>query len=380
MLLKSLRIFCDVVDCRSFSRAADRNGLTQSGTSQIVHQLEERLSVKLLDRSTRPFLLTAEGELYYSGCRDLVNRFDSLEDEVRRLHEEVVGRVRVASIYSVGLSHMNVLVQQFMERHPKANIRVNYQHPSSVLRLIDDDRADLGLVSFPTSTRSLEAVGWRKEPMVVVCAPNHKFAERSSVRLSELAGMSMVGFDEELTIRQKTDRLLAKHHVNVQISMAFDNIETIKRAIEINAGIGLLPQPTTIREVAMGTLVEIPLADVEFVRPIGIVHRRGKELSTTVRRFMDLLQHPPDSTSSLQSSDSPHRTEEVATPPSGPPSAAATNGSRSKATTPEATTPEATTPEATTPEETTPEETGTVGNNEAASENAGTRNSVTKSK
>ncbi len=332
MLLKSLRIFCDVVDCRSFSRAADRNGLTQSGTSQIVHQLEERLAVKLLDRSTRPFLLTAEGELYYSGCRELVERFDSLEDEVRRLHEEVVGRVRVASIYSVGLSHMNVLVQQFMERHPKANIRVNYQHPKSVLRLIEDDRADLGLVSFPTGTRSLEAVAWRKEPMVVTCAPTHDFSNRSSVRLSELAGMSMVGFDEDLTIRQKTDRLLAKHHVNVEISMAFDNIETIKRAIEINAGIGLLPQPTTVREVAMGTLVVVPLEDVEFVRPIGIVHRRGKELSTTVRRFMDLLQHPSEPTSSLTSSDSPQRTEEVADPPSEPRSIAGMNGSRSGST------------------------------------------------
>ena len=292
MLLKSLRIFCDVVDCRSFSRAADRNGLTQSGTSQIVHQLEERLSVKLFDRSTRPFALTAEGELYYSGCREVVDRFDSLEDEVRHLNEEVEGRVRVASIYSVGLSHMNVLVRQFMERHPRANIQVNYQHPNSVLRLVEDDRADLGLVSFPSSSRSLEAVKWRTEPMVVICAPSHEFAKRTSVKLRELDGMSMVGFDEQLAIRQKTDRLLAKHHVNVCVSMEFDNIETIKRAIEINTGIGLLPQPTTVREVAMGTLVEIPLEDVEFVRPLGIIHRRGKKLSTTVRRFMDLLHSP----------------------------------------------------------------------------------------
>lgn len=301
MLLKSLRIFCDVVDCRSFSRAADRNGLTQSGASQIVHQLEERLAVKLLDRSTRPFMLTAEGELYYSGCRELVERFDLLEDEVRRLHQEVVGRVRIASIYSVGLSHMNVLVQQFMERHPKANIRVNYQHPDSVLELVEEGRADLGLVSFPSGSRTLAAVDWRTEPMVVTCAPSHPFAQRESLSLADLSEQSLVAFDDGLTIRQKTDRLLAKHQVQVRISMAFDNIETIKRAIEINAGIGILPEPTTVREVALGTLVTIPLRDVQFVRPIGIVHRRGKELSSTVRRFMDLLQNPPKSTSTLHS-------------------------------------------------------------------------------
>ena len=120
MHLKALKIFCDVVYRRSFSRAADENSISQSGASQVVHQLERRLGVKLIDRSKRPFMLTPEGEVYYDGCRKLVERYDALEEEVRTLHEEVAGRVRVASIYSVGLHHMNRYLQEFLSQYPES--------------------------------------------------------------------------------------------------------------------------------------------------------------------------------------------------------------------------------------------------------------------
>src|SRR5690349_13957707 len=122
--LKSLKVFCDVVGRRSFSRAAGENGISQSGASQIVNSLEEHLGVKLIDRTKRPFVLTPEGEVYYEGCRKLVQRYDALEDQVRTLHEEVSGRVRVVSIYSVGLHHMSQYLQQFLAQYPKANVRL----------------------------------------------------------------------------------------------------------------------------------------------------------------------------------------------------------------------------------------------------------------
>ena len=170
MHLKSLRVFCDVVGRRSFSRAAAENGITQSGASQIVHHLEEHLGVKLIDRSKRPFVLTPEGEVYYEGCRSLVQQLYALEDEVRSLRQEVEGRVSVASIYSIGLSHMNRCVRDFLSKHPKANVRVEYQHPQRVVELVESGQMDLGLISYPTQTRTLKAIAWRDEPMVVVCA------------------------------------------------------------------------------------------------------------------------------------------------------------------------------------------------------------------
>ncbi len=291
MQLKSLKVFCDVVGWRSFSRAAEENGISQSGASQVVHQLETRLGVKLIDRSKRPFVLTPEGETFYEGCRKLVQRYDALEDQVRTLHEEVSGRVRVVSIYSVGLHLMSRYLQQFLSAYPKANVRLEYQHPHRVYEAVEKDQADLGLVSYPRSSRTIEAASWREEPMALVCAPSHRLAKLQRVSIAELAGEKMIGFDADLTIRREIDRVLQLHHTEVQVIMEFDNIETMKRAVEIDAGISLLPEPTVHTEVAAGTLVAIPLATDELIRPLGIIHRRGKDLSSATRRFIELLQN-----------------------------------------------------------------------------------------
>lgn len=290
MYIRSLKVFCDVVSQRSFSRAADENGISQSGASQIVHQLEGQLEVKLIDRSKRPFVLTQEGEVFYEGCRKLVQSYRTLEEEVRTLHEEVAGRVSVASIYSVGLSHMNRMVQKFLGIHPKANVRVQYQHPNRVCELVESDQVDLGLVSYPHSTRTIRAIPWREEPMVVVCSPSNALAARSSLTLLDLQGLPMVTFDSDLEIRQEIDRALNASRVEVKVVMEFDNTETIKRAVEIDAGVALLPAPTVEQEIQAGSLRSLTLQGDPILRPVGIIHRRGKELGKTARRFLQLLQ------------------------------------------------------------------------------------------
>jgi DNA-binding transcriptional LysR family regulator len=256
----------------------------------MVAQLEQDLGVKLLDRSKRPFVLTPEGEFYYEGCRDLVQQLSALEEEVRTLRGEVEGRVAVASIYSVGLSHLSACVQRFLGRYPKANIRVEYQHPRRVVELVEGGQVDLGLMSYPRASRTVSVIQWREEPMVVVCAPGHCLAGHERVLLAELNGLDMVGFENDLMIRRETDRVLAAHNVRVQVVMEFDNIEILKRAVEIRAGFGLLPEPTVTREVQIGSLVAIPLDDVELTRPLGILHRRGVNPGATAQRFIHFLR------------------------------------------------------------------------------------------
>jgi DNA-binding transcriptional LysR family regulator len=288
--LKSLKVFCDIVSRRSFSKAAADNGLSQSSASQVVGQLEAHLGVRLIDRSTRPPAATREGQIFYEGCRKILAAYDALEDQVRTLHDEVAGRVRVAAIYSVGLHHMSRYVQEFMSRHPKANVRLEYLHPDRVLESVEQGQADIGIVSYPRSTRTLEAEPWRDEPMVLICAPGNPFAGRVQVALGELHGQRMVAFDSDLVIRHELDRALAAASAEPAIVMEFDNIETIKRAVEIDAGVALLPEPTVGRELAAGTLAAVRLAGDELIRPLGIIHARGKPLPPTAERFVELLR------------------------------------------------------------------------------------------
>lgn len=298
MHIRWLKIFCDVVDHGSFSHAAELNGVSQSNASQVVHQLEDRLGVQLIDRSKRPFLLTPEGYKFHEGARVIVQRYDDLEREVRSLHEAVVARLTVASIYSVGLAHMSRYLREFLGVNPRADVRLEYLHPHRVYEAVDSGQADLGLISYPEESKSLAAIAWRCEPMVLVCHPEHPLAGKPSVALRELRGEAFVAFQAGLAIRDEIDRVLALDDAAVKVTLEFDNIETIKRAVEIGSGVSLLPEPTIERELSTGTLVKVQLIGRPLVRPLGIIHRRDRELSDTARRFVQLLQSRATETNS----------------------------------------------------------------------------------
>lgn len=295
MQLKSLKVFCDIVDFRSFSRAAEANDLSQSGASQTVHNLEDELGVRLIDRGKRPFVLTPEGEIFAAGCREIVERYYALTEAVRHRHAAATGRVRIAAIYSVGLHHLQRCVEEFRAQHPQADIRLEYAHPDRVYEAVTQDQADFGLVSFPRGARNLRIIAWRTEPMVLVCAPTHHLACRDRVTLAELDGERAVGFDGGLAIRRELDRTLQAHGAALHVGMEFDNIENIKRAVEIDSGIALLPAPTVQREVEAGTLVAVTLAGDGFARPLGIITRKSKTLGRTAQRFIEFLQQDESS-------------------------------------------------------------------------------------
>lgn len=295
MHLKALKIFCDVVRQRSFSRAASENGVSQSNASQAVHHLETRLGVLLIDRSRRPFVLTSEGEHYYDGCVSLLRRYEELEREVRSLHNQVASRVTVASIYSVGLAHMSQHLRDFAALCPEADIRVEYLHPDRVVEVVESEQADLGIVGYAEATRTLAAERWRDEPMVLVAPLEHPLARRDRAPLEALRGEPLVAFQAGLKIREAIDRELELRHVEVRVALEFDNIETIKRAVEIGAGLAVLPEPTVAREAAAGTLATVCLSGQQLLRPLSLIYRRDREMSGMATRFIEFLrQHADD--------------------------------------------------------------------------------------
>jgi DNA-binding transcriptional LysR family regulator len=290
MQLEFLQIFCEVARQRSFSQAAAANHVSQSAVSQIVLQLERRMGVQLIDRSTRPLQLTPLGKRYYEGCNSLVEQFHELEASIRTAQALIDATVQVAAIYSVGLGDMGQLVERFVSQQPSSKVHIEYLHPDRVYERVLEGTADLGLVSFPRKSRELNALPWRDEVMVLACAPGHPLAQHRSVRPAQLAGEKYVGFDRELVIRRHVDRFLREQGAAVDVVMEFDNIENIKKAIEISAGVALLPEPTLRREVQAGTLVAVPLSGAQLCRPLGILLNRHHKLTTTVLRFIDLLR------------------------------------------------------------------------------------------
>ncbi len=294
MTVEHLLLFRDIVQKRSVSRGAALNGVSQPAASQHLRELEERMGVTLLDRSSRPFILTPAGKLYFQLCRDVLQRHEEFQLALEGLKAEVEGTVRIASIYSVGLSEMSRLKDEFSRRFPQASLEVEYLRPDRVYDAVLADRADLGFVSYPQASRQLAVIPFRAEEMAVAAAPSHPLAKGVVVKLADLDGCDFIAFDEDLPIRQGIDRLLREHGVSVNLAMHFDNIQMIMEAVALGSGISILPVRPLRAEIARGRLAAIPI-DAELLRPIGIIHRRRKKLHRAAQCFLELLDLQPES-------------------------------------------------------------------------------------
>ncbi|MBL4885384.1 MAG: LysR family transcriptional regulator [Planctomycetaceae bacterium] len=290
MHLRYLEMYCDAVELRSFSRAAEHLNISQSAVSQAVQLLEKRLGVGLVDRSKRPFGLTEAGKIYFEGSRDLLATFHELEDKIRGMGDRVTGRVRVAAIYSVGLLQINEVIDWFRLQYPEVEVLVDYVHPDEVYRRVEQEQDELGLISFPKAHRDLSCVHWQDQRMVIAVGRSHPWFNRSSIKPAEFNGARFVGFSPNLQIRRSTDRWFRNSGVHVNMVHEFDNIEYVKRDVESGSGAALLPEPTIVDESSAGRLHCITIEGASWVRPLGIIHRKSRELSVAAMKLMEALQ------------------------------------------------------------------------------------------
>jgi len=293
VLFDNLKLFRDIAQSKSVSRGASLNGISQSAASQYLQEMERRMEVALLDRTTRPLALTPAGKLFYDLCRDALRREEQFQVQLENLKGSAEGAVRVASIYSIGLSEMSRLQEEFAVRFPHAQLHVDYLRPDKVYETVLADQADLGLVSYPEGAKDLAVIPWREEEMTVAAPPSHPLAAKPVLLPADLDGQDFVGFDEELMIRRELDHFFREHGIQIRLAMQFDNIQMIKEAVALGSGISILPARTMQAEIAQGRLVSIPLHAPELVRPVGIVHRKRKRFSHAVQSFLELLLEQP---------------------------------------------------------------------------------------
>jgi LysR family transcriptional regulator, transcriptional activator of the cysJI operon len=294
MTYENVKLFRDIAQSHSFSRAAAMNGVSQSAASQHVQELERFLGVELLDRSTRPLTVTPAGKLYLEFCRDILRSKEDFEAALQRWKEEAEGTVRVATIYSVGLGEMAELEREFTRRQPEAKLEVQYLRPEKIYEAVLAGEADLGLISYPQARRDIVAIPWREEEMVLAVAPVHPLASRGgSLAPPELNGVDFVSFDDDLPIRRHLDKFLKRHGVAVNVMLHFDNIQMIKEAVMRNIGIGIMPFRTMREDIGQGRLAAVRIAEAALYRPLGIVHRRKKQFHRVAQAFLDLLRETP---------------------------------------------------------------------------------------
>jgi DNA-binding transcriptional LysR family regulator len=288
--LETLKIFCDLADSRSFSKTAEKHLLSQSAISQQLAQLELAHKCQLIARKKRPIELTTAGQVFYKAAKDILDRHDQLRTELNALKTGVETRINVAAIFSIGMHSLPDYVKKFMIRYPNVNMHIEYFSADRVYDLVLNGEFDIGLVAVPKKEKRLDVYEFEDEPLVLVCSPKHPLAGESQADIHKLQFERFIAFEKEVPTRIWIDNMLSRYSTVVRPVMEFDNIETVKRAVEINAGVSILPQATVVPEVAGGTLKAIPFSNERFVRPTGIIVRKGRTLSQAARYLVELLR------------------------------------------------------------------------------------------
>jgi DNA-binding transcriptional LysR family regulator len=292
MQIESLKVFCDLSESQSFTKAAQINEVTQSAVSQTLSAMERQFRALLVERSKKNFRLTPQGQMVYDAGKEILDTFSTLHSKLQELKEIISGTIRLATVYSVGLHELPPFVQRFLKDFPHVNVHIEYRRANQVYEDVLGNVVDLGLVAYPTRDSKLEIVPLRKDALVLICPPQHPFARHKSLPLKALAGQKFVGYERDIPTQKALDKIFREQGVTVQTVMEFDNVETIKRAVEIDSGVAIVPETTVHQEVKGRTLVAVGLDHPNCVRPVGLIHKKNRVLSPAMKRFIELLKKP----------------------------------------------------------------------------------------
>ncbi len=290
MHIETLKVFCDLAETGSFSLAASKNFVTQSAVSQQIRSLEERYGRELVERSKGHIRLTQAGKVLYEVGKEIIQKYREIEDSLQSLSRSVAGTVRVATVYSVGLYEMSPPLKRYLQAFPEVNIHLEYTRANKIYDEVSRGDVDLGVVAYPSKRPQILVTPFREDRLVLICAPQHPFAAFSEISIKRLDGENFIGFERDIATRRALDRILRRNGVKVQYVMEMDNIETIKRGVEVGAGISIVPEPAIGQEVKNETLVVVQLADETLTRPLGIISKRGRRFTPAVQEFIDFLR------------------------------------------------------------------------------------------
>ena len=289
MQFESLKAFCDLAESESFTKAAQINKVTQSAVSQTISALERHFKSLLIERSKKNFRLTPEGEVLYDYSKKILSGYDAIQSKMQELKNEISGELRVSAVYSIALHDLPPYVKRFLKEYPSVNLNIQFRGEDGVYEDVIGNVVDLGLVVYPAADPKIEIVHLRKDPLVLACHPQHPLAKQKSIKIKALDGLKFVSFDSDLPTRKTIDRFLKDYGVSVKHVMQFDNIETIKRAVEIDSGVAIVPEETIRQELADHTLAAVRL-EGNPMRQLGAIYKKGKVLSPAMRLFIELLK------------------------------------------------------------------------------------------
>jgi DNA-binding transcriptional LysR family regulator len=290
MNIDHFKVFCDLAETQSFSKTAALNGVTQSAVSQRVRQMEEQFGATLIERGRRNFALTPEGIAILEASREILAIYNDLGTRLHTIRNVVTGTLRIASIFSIGLHELPPFLKAFRERHPDVQVQVEFRRSQQVYLEVQNGEVDAGLVAYPAKRTGIAFDLFEEDDMVLIVHPNHPLAQSKLVSLQRLNGEKFISFEPDTPTRKVIDRYFRENGIVAVHVMEFDNVETVKRAVEVESGISIVPANTVRQEVETGLLAAVRLEGKRLTRPLGVIYQRNRPRFPALAEFIAILK------------------------------------------------------------------------------------------
>ena len=291
MHIENFKTFCDLVETQSFSKAARLNEVTQSAVSQQLKAMESFYDMLIIDRNQKKFRLTQQGTTLYGTFKEILNLYEKLNCEIQEMRNVVSGTVSISTVNSIGLHELPPYLKAFMKDFPSVNTRVEYRRANLVYEDVLHGSSDVGLVAFPVKHKELKILPFATDELVVAMNPNHPLSKKKSLKVNDLEGVDFIAFEKDIPTRKATDEILKKANIDVSIVMEFDNVETVKRGLEINAGVAIIPKNTVSNETDRKQLITLRLDNGSHIRPLSLIYKKSRMLTPALRSFIEKMQN-----------------------------------------------------------------------------------------
>lgn len=286
LYIDQFKVFRDLAETGSFSTAAEQNYITQSAVSQQIAFIERLFNKQLIIRGKGKFSLTQEGQIFLNGCIEILKTYQSTIDQIQKDVGEIPQTISFETVYSLGFYHLPPLVKSFMNRHKNIHLHIEYKRSDRIYTDVVQGICDFGIVAYPWEHPLVDITYGMNEELVFVCSPDDSLSQLNNINIIDLNNKDFIAFIKEIPTRNIIYDIFNTGNITVNIKQEFDNIETLKRSVELGNGVSILPKNTILQEVKNKSLISIPLNKGAYFRTTGIITRKDRHLSKATKKVI----------------------------------------------------------------------------------------------
>ena len=289
MDINQLEVLIAVAEERGFSRAAERLYRTQPAISQAIRRLEEEVGVALFDRSSKDGTLTDAGQVLLRYAHRIIGHRRDAHEAIKELKGLHRGKVTLsANEYTV--TYLLPIISSYRARHPHVKVEVRRAMASRIASEVLAREVEIGIISFRSSDPALKSIPVGTAEIALIVSPKHPLAGRKAVSVSELGVESFIAHNVRSPYRDRVIQSFEKHRTPLNISMEMPTLEAIKRLVERDMGVALIPRMAAQTEIQLGQLVALKVSEMRLERKLYLIHRKGAKLSHAARAFLNIAQ------------------------------------------------------------------------------------------